>query len=164
MDLTTHFQMLARYNRIANERLYAACAQLDDVEYRKPRPGSFGSIQGLLNHILVGDRRWLGLFENGERATPPLDQILYDDLAALGSARAREDARIEGFFASIDYAFWNRRFAYTNNQGKSYVETAHVACSHLFNHQTHHRGQVHVMLSQTATAPPSLDMHRILNP
>jgi uncharacterized damage-inducible protein DinB len=39
-----------------------------------------------------------------------------------------------------------------------------VACSHLFNHQTHHRGQVHTMLSQTTVAPPSLDLHRILNP
>ena len=80
------------------------------------------------------------------------------------SARAREDARIEAFFAKLDDAFWNRSFAYTNNQGKDYVETAHVACSHLFNHQTHHRGQVHVMLSQTAVAPPSLDLHRIVNP
>ena len=58
----------------------------------------------------------------------------------------------------------SRSFAYTNNQGKDYVETAHVACTHLFNHQTHHRGHVHVMLSQTAVAPPSLDLHRIVNP
>jgi uncharacterized damage-inducible protein DinB len=82
MDLMTHFQLLARYNCIANERLFAACAQLDDAEYRKHRAGSFGSIHGLLNHILLGDRRWLALFENGERATPPLNQILYDDFPA----------------------------------------------------------------------------------
>ena len=106
----------------------------------------------------------MGLFENGERVTPPLNQILYDDFSGLQSARAREDARIESFFAGLDAAFWNRSFAYTNNQGKDYVETAHVACSHLFNHQTHHRGQVHVMLSQTPVAPPSLDLHRIVNP
>jgi len=164
MDLATHFQMLARYNRIANERLYASCAQLDDAEYRKKRAGSFGSIHGLLNHILLGDRRWLGLFQNGERITPPLNQILYDDFSSLRSARAQEDARIETFFSGIDAAFWSRSFAYTNNRGKDYVETAHVACSHLFNHQTHHRGQVHVMLSQTTVPPPSLDLHRILNP
>jgi uncharacterized damage-inducible protein DinB len=164
MDLLTHFQMLARYNRIANERLYAACAQLDDAEYRKPRAGSFGSIHGLLNHILLGDRRWMGLFESGERTTPPLNRVLYDDFPSLRTAREREDARIEAFFAGLDAAFWSRSFAYTNNQGKDYVETAHVACSHLFNHQTHHRGQVHVMLSQTPVAPPSLDLHRIVNP
>ena len=164
MDLATHFQMLARYNCIANERLYAKCAELDDAEYRKRRAGSFGSIHGLLNHILLGDRRWMGLFEGGERATPPLNQILYDDFSVLGSARVREDARIESFFAGLDAAFWMRSFAYTNHQGKDYVETAHVACSHLFNHLTHHRGQVHVMLSQTSVPPPALDLHRIVNP
>jgi len=164
MDFTTHFQMLALYNRIANERLYATCTQLSDAEYRKPRPGSFGSIHGLLNHILLGDRRWMGLFENGQRMTPPLNQILCDDFVSLRSARASEDARIESFFSNLDVAFWGRSLSYTNNQGKDYIETAHVACSHLFNHQTHHRGQVHVMLSQAQLAPPALDLHRIINP
>ena len=164
MDLVTHFRMLAQYNRIANERLFAKCAQLDDVEYRKQRAGSFGSIHGLLNHILLGDRRWMGLFESGERVTPPLNQILYDDFSELRSARAKEDARIEAFFARLDPAFWSRSFAYTNNQGKDYTEKAHVACTHLFNHQTHHRGQVHVMLSQTLVGPPTFDLHRIINP
>src|ERR1044071_8746570 len=114
MDLLTHFQTLARYNRLANERLFAKSAQLDDSEYRKHRAGSFGSIHGLLNHILLGDRRWLALFENGERVTPPLNQILYDDLSDLRSARACEDTRIESFFAGLDAAFWDRSFAYTN--------------------------------------------------
>ena len=164
MDLTAHFRMLARYNRVANERLYAGCAQLDDNEYRKLRAGSFGSIHALLNHILLGDRRWMGLFQSGQRVTSPLNQILYDAFASLRSARVREDARIEAFFDHLDVAFWTRSFAYTNNQGKDYAETAHVACTHLFNHQTHHRGQVHVMLSQTTARPPSLDLHRIVNP
>jgi uncharacterized damage-inducible protein DinB len=164
MDLVAHFQVLARYNRIANERLFSKCDELEDSEYRKQRAGSFVSIHGLLNHILLGDRRWLGLFEHGERLTPPLNQILCDDFSDLRSAREREDARIQSFFANLDDAFWSRSFAYTNNQGKDYLETAHVACSHLFNHQTHHRGQVHVMLSQTRVMPPSLDLHRIVNP
>jgi uncharacterized damage-inducible protein DinB len=164
MDLVTHFQMLSRYNRVANERLFAKCAQLDDAEYRKRRAGPFGSIHGLLNHILLGDRRWMGLFESGEPVTPPLNRILYDDFSDLQSGRRREDGRIDAFFARLDATFWSRSFAYTNNQGKDYLETAHVACAHLFNHQTHHRGQVHVMLSQTSVGPPALDFHRIVNP
>jgi uncharacterized damage-inducible protein DinB len=163
VGFTEHFRLHARYNRIANERIFEACSRLDDTEYRKQRKGSFGSIHGLLNHILLGDRRWLGLFESGERATPPLGQILYDQFGELRSARVAEDAHLESFFAQLNESFWTRTFAYSNNQGKDYVETAQVACSHLFNHQTHHRGQVHVMLSQTSVAPP-LDLHRILNP
>jgi uncharacterized damage-inducible protein DinB len=164
MDLTAHFQLLARYNRIANERLYQACAQLDDAAYRQQRAGSFGSIHALLNHILLGDRRWLALFQRGDRVTPPLGQILYDDFAALQRARIEEDAHLEGFFATLEPIFWTRTFPYINNQGRDIVETAHVACSHLFNHQTHHRGQVHVMLAQTTVAAPPLDLHRIFNP
>lgn len=164
MNLATHFEMLARYNRIANQRLFAKCALLDDGEYRKERAGSFGSIHGLLNHILLGDRRWLSLFESGERLTPPLNQILYVEFSDLRNARTQEDEKIETFFRQLDPAFWSRTFSYVNNQGKAYEETAHVACTHLFNHQTHHRGQVHVMLSQTLVLPPALDFHRIVNP
>ena len=119
MNLVIHFQMLAGYNRRANERLFAKCAQLDDVEYRKRRAGSFGSIHRLLNHILLRDRRWMGLFESGQRLTPPLNQILYDDLPELRSARVREDLRIEAFFSVSRCRLLVPSFAYTNNQAKS---------------------------------------------
>lgn len=156
--------MLARYNRVANERIFAKCGELEDAEYRKQRAGSFGSIHALLNHILWGDRRWMGRFDNSGGEMPPFGSILYDDFAELRSARAREDARIEAFFESVTAAFWNRSFAYTTSDRKTYVEKTTVACAHMFNHQTHHRGQVHVMLSQTGIAPPPLDLHRIINP
>jgi uncharacterized damage-inducible protein DinB len=158
------FGMLARYNRIANERLYEKCGQLDPVEYRRERKGSFGSIHGLLNHLLLGDRLWMSRFAGKGNTTPPLNSILFDGLAELRSARAAQDEEIEAFFAKIDAEFLQRQFPYTNNQGKDYREAAPVAVLHFFNHQTHHRGQVHVMLSQTDIKPPSLDMHRILNP
>jgi uncharacterized damage-inducible protein DinB len=156
--------MLARYNRIANERLYACCADLSDVEYRKQRLGSFGSIHGLLNHILLGDRIWMERFEGNEGGTPPLTTILFDGFAELRIARTAGDARIEAHFESLSEDFLSRSFRYVNNQGKDYVEQATVAVSHFFNHQTHHRGQVHAMLSQTGVQPPSLDLHRIIHP
>jgi uncharacterized damage-inducible protein DinB len=159
-----HFQTLAYYNRIANERLYEACAKLSDGEYRKPRAGSFGSIHGLLNHILLGDTIWLARFEGGGATTPALDSVLHDEFPALRAARAAHDARIEAFFAALTGDAFSRSIAYVNNQGKNYVESAPVAFSHFFNHQTHHRGQITVMLSQTPVKPPSLDLHRIVNP
>ena len=156
--------MLARYNRIANERLYAKCAELSDAEYRKHRDGSFGSIHALLNHILLGDRIWMSRFEGAGRVTPPLNTVMFEDFSELRTARVEQDVHIESFFGSLSDDFSGQSFAYTNNQGKDYVESAPVAFSHFFNHQTHHRGQVHVMLSQTPVAPPSLDLHRIINP
>ena len=103
-------------------------------------------------------------FEGEGRETPRLNTVLFHEFPALRLARSAEDARIERFFADVDDSFFDRSFPYINNKGKEYVEKAPVAICHFFNHQTHHRGQVHVMLSQTAAEPPSLDLHRIVNP
>lgn len=164
MDPRAYFRMLARYNRVANERLYAACAQLNEQEYRKQRRGSFGGIHALLNHILLSDWIWMERFEGNASSTPALNTILFDDFGGLHMARIDEDARIESFFEGIGEEFLSRPIPYVNNQGREYIEQAPVAALHFFNHQTHHRGQIHVMLSQAGVDPPSLDLHRILNP
>jgi uncharacterized damage-inducible protein DinB len=164
MDLLAHFRILARYNLIANERLFERCGQLDPVEYRKRRQGSFGSIHGLLNHVLLGDRTWMARFEGNGHSTPALNTILFDDFSGLRLARIEQDAQIEAFFGRLEAGFLRRSFRYTNSQEREYLEEAPIAISHFFNHQTHHRGQVHVMLSQTPVSPPSLDLHRIIHP
>lgn len=164
METITIFQSLATYNRIANQRLYEACAQLDDSDYRRQRQGSFGSIHALLNHILLGDRIWMARFAGGGQDTPPLRTILYDEFSALRAAREKEDAAIEAFFQSAPEGFIARTLSYTNSKGQHYIDGIVPAVLHMFNHETHHRGQVHVMLSQAGIQPPSLDMHRILNP
>ena len=97
--LVAHFQMLGRYNRLANERLYAACAELDDAARRKDRGAFFRSIHGTLNHIMVGDRIWMARFEGGTASSTGLDAILHDDFDELRAARTVEDARIEAFTA-----------------------------------------------------------------
>jgi uncharacterized damage-inducible protein DinB len=164
VGMVTLFRMFAHYNRIANERLYEKCAELDVDEYRKERRGSFGSIHALLNHILLGDRIWMSRFAGGGKTTPPLNTILFDNFAELRAARVEQDAVIERFFDEVDDSFAERTLAYTNSLGKDCVDPISAAVLHFFNHQTHHRGQVHVMLSQTPVAPPSLDFHRIMNP
>jgi uncharacterized damage-inducible protein DinB len=164
MNMLDAFRMFARYNRIANVRLYEQCGKLDLVEYRRERPGSFGSIHNLLNHILLGDRIWMSRFAGGGNTTPPLNSILFETFAELSSARIEQDASIEAYFEKVDGDFLTRPLSYTNSQGKDYLEPTPVAVLHFFNHQTHHQGQVHVMISQTDVRPPSLDMHRILNP
>ena len=163
-SLMKHFQMLARYNTLANHRLYAACAQLDDAERKCIRPAFFRSIHGTLNHIMVGDRIWLTRFEGGEIASTGLDAILYEEFEELVAARDSEDARIEVFIASLNEDFLSQNIRYCNNQGNIHVDPVTLLLAHLFNHQTHHRGQVHNMLSQTEIEPPVLDMHRLIRP
>ncbi|HYO83489.1 MAG TPA: DinB family protein [Bryobacteraceae bacterium] len=164
MDLAHHWRMMARYNRLANERLYECCALLSDVGRRQQRTVSFGSIHALLNHILLGDRIWMARFEGGGATTPPLDTVLYDDFFELRAARVEEDQRIETFFADAEPAFVSAELKYTNSRGVACVDQAGMAAAHFFNHQTHHRGQVHVMLTAAGIAAPSLDLHRLINP
>ena len=160
---TDTFRTLAGYNRVANARLYEQVGKLDVAEYRRERKGSFGSIHGLLNHLLLGDRIWMSRFEGGGKTTPPLNTILFETFPELSVARSEEDARIEAFFQNMDSDFLSRPLTYTNSLGKEVSFVAGIAVLHLLNHQTHHRGQVHVMLSDAGVAPPSLDLIRILN-
>ncbi|MBL8705519.1 MAG: DinB family protein, partial [Rhodospirillales bacterium] len=89
------FKTFARYNAWANQRLYAACALLDDQAYYADRQAFFGSIHRTLNHLVLGDRIWFGRIEAKPFAVTGLDQVLYEDRHALSAARAEEDRRIE---------------------------------------------------------------------
>tara|TARA_R110002167_G_scaffold46968_1_gene139553 strand:- start:359 stop:856 length:498 start_codon:yes stop_codon:yes gene_type:complete len=163
-DLRAHFRQAAAYNQAANATLYAACATLEDEERKRVRPAFFNSIHGTLNHILLGDRIWMGRFEGNEMPSTDLDRILYEDFAELRAAREVEDVRILLFCDGLTDDFLASRIRYVNNAGKLYDDPASLLLPHLFNHQTHHRGQAHGLLSQTAVPPPSLDMHRMLIP
>ncbi|QIN80911.1 damage-inducible protein DinB [Rubrobacter marinus] len=156
--------MLAAYNRLANRRLYEACARLTDSERKARRPAFFGSIHGTLNHLLVGDRIWLARFSGEVVPSTGLDTILYEGFEKLGEAREREDARIEEFVAGIDEGFLRSAIRYENNEGRTVQDPVDVLLPHFFNHETHHRGQVHDMLCQTDVPPPVLDLHRVIRP
>lgn len=155
---TDYFASLARYNAWANARLYDACESLPEKEYRKARPSFFGSIHATLNHILVGDRIWLDRIEGIAGEMPPLDAILYDDLAPLRAAREAEDARIARLVGGLGDGALEGAVTYHNSKGDRFDTPLRYVLGHFFNHQTHHRGQVHDMLSQTGIDPPPLDL------
>ena len=163
-SLVRHFQTMAIYNRLANSRLYEACQILSDAERKKRREAFFGSIHGTLNHIMVGDRIWLSRFAGEEAPSTNLDATLYEDFEKLWKARRQEDQRIEEFAAGIDEQWLDGTIRYTNNEGRTLEDPIDLLVTHFFNHQTHHRGQLHNMLSQTEISPPVLDLHRVIRP
>lgn len=154
-----YFRTLGRYNRWANQRLYAACARLSEAEYLKKRPAFFGSLHATLNHVLVGDRLWLGRL-TGHPAThiKALDQILYPEFAGLRVAREAEDATILHYVDSLDEPTLNSTLRYKSMEGETLAFPVRHVLGHLFNHQAHHRGQAHGLLSQTDVEPPPLDL------
>lgn len=164
LSLVENFRMLARYNALANLRLYDACARLSDAERKRTRQAFFGSIHGTLNHIMVGDRTWLARFEGAEVPSTNLDAILYEDFDELREARRIEDARTQAFASGLDERALEGKIRYTNNEGNVHADPVDLLVAHFFNHQTHHRGQVHDMLTQTDIPPPVLDLHRVLRP
>ncbi len=162
--MNVHFQALARYNRGANVRLYRACGSLADEERRRDRGAFFGSIHATLNHILVGDRIWMARFEGEAVPSTGLDAILYDDWGDLRATRRVEDDRILHFTETLEPAFLESEIEYVNNEGRTFRDPVAVLLSHFFNHQTHHRGQIHCLLTQAGVEAPVLDMHRVLIP
>jgi uncharacterized damage-inducible protein DinB len=159
VSLMAQFAMLAAYNAWANERLYGAAALLSDADYRADRGAFFGSLHGTLNHLLLGDRIWMHRF-TGEGGEPPaLDEILYEDFTALQAARRAEDARIIAFVDQRSEAELSCAVCYRTTRRPAEIEQrlAHLLV-HFFNHQTHHRGQAHGILTGLAGAAPSLDL------
>lgn len=152
-----HFKSLARYNRWANRRLYAACAELPAEEYHRPRAAFFKSLHGTLNHILAGDRIWLARFMATEHGITALDQELCSDLATLRAARETEDAEIIRFIDGLAAVDLGHILHYRNMAGEEQARPLDRLLLHFFNHQTHHRGQAHDQLTQTAVVPPPLD-------
>ena len=153
-----HFQTFAAYNRWANQRLYAIVSRVTDHDYRRDLGAFFGSLHGTLNHILVGDRAWLRRLTGEGPAPASLDEILYEDFSALRAAREAEDKRIVGFVDGLDDAALSRIVAYASMSGERHQQPVAQILAHVFNHQTHHRGQTHSLLTQLGHAAPALDL------
>ena len=154
-----HFVSFARYNAWANARLYDACAALPDADYHAESPAAFfGSLHGTLNHILVGDRAWMRRMTGEGDAPDSLDAQLCATLNELRAARAAEDGRIQTFVDGLDEAGLARTVSYHSMTGGADARPLAELLGHLFNHQTHHRGQAHALLSHVGAEPPPLDM------
>lgn len=154
-----HFRMFAAYNRWANERIYEAAGALPEADWERDVSAFFTSMCGTLNHLLVTDRIWMRRFTGEGEAPDRLDAVLHTAYADLLAARRSEDRRITDWIESRDDAAFGGSFTYmTVTDRRTVTQALGPALAHLFNHQTHHRGQAHGILSQLGQAPPPLDL------
>lgn len=152
---------MAEYNIWSNRRIYDAVVPLTAAEYRADRGAFFKSIHGTLNHLLATDRIWMKRFTGEGDAPTRLDAILHETLVDLREAREAEDARILTYANALTEDDLSRHFRYRMISDPSEVEEPLApALLHVFNHQTHHRGQVHCMLTGLGYEAPSLDLIR----
>ena len=159
--IKTRYSMFAGYNAWCNERLYDAAAKVPDADYRANRGAFFKSLHGTLNHLLVGDRIWMQRFTGKGELPPSLDAILYDDFAGLRAARISEDAHISAYIDALSEADLAGFIRFRTFVRPTDIEQElSPALDHFFNHQTHHRGQAHALLSSIIgnDRTPSFDL------
>jgi uncharacterized damage-inducible protein DinB len=152
--------MFAGYNRWANDRLYDAAGALSEEDRRADRGAFFRSVHGTLNHLLVGDRLWMARFTGTAPPADALDAILHDDFVGLRAARIAEDRRIIAYVDTLGPQDLAGSITYRTliAPQRRMEQTLTSALDHFFNHQTHHRGQVHCLLTGISGTAPSLDL------
>jgi uncharacterized damage-inducible protein DinB len=158
VSIKAHFVMMAQYNAWANERLFRMAGALPDELYRRDVGAYFKSMHGTLNHLLTGDRIWMWRLTGVGDHPARLDAIVFDDLPSLTTARQREDERINRFIEGLAAATFEDLLDYRTLNGAPQRQRCAEILAHLFNHQTHHRGQAHGILTALGVDPLPLDL------
>jgi uncharacterized damage-inducible protein DinB len=159
MITSEHCRLMARYNEWMNSRLYAVCAGLPEAERRKDRGAFFKSIYLTLNHIAYGDLAFMSRFTGDPAVVPEPGADLFGGFERLRAEREALDARLIAWAASLEPHWLAESLTYTSKiDGKVRTVPRWASVTHMFNHQTHHCGQVTTLLSQIGVDMGSTDI------
>jgi uncharacterized damage-inducible protein DinB len=157
MDLCHYLRIQAHANALSNQRLGRSIAGLAAGEWTAPRSSFFPSLSLTLNHILAVDGYYIGALYRGSGLREAYAAFVpCADVAAWASRQRQSDLRLVAFCEALDQAGVDAWVELPRADHVQRDRAGHVL-AHLFNHQTHHRGQAHAMLSGTAVKPPQLD-------
>jgi uncharacterized damage-inducible protein DinB len=165
MIAPSYAQTMAAYNTEMNRRIYAAAGRLSDAQRREQRGAFWGSIHGTLSHLLWGDMIWMSRFAGWRKPAVPLKQSadMIGDFDELAAARVQADADISAWAATLTQAWLDAELTWFSGATQREVrKPCGLAVVHLFNHQTHHRGQVHCLLTMCGEATGDTDLPFIL--
>lgn len=154
-------RLMARYNRWQNESLYAAAEGIGAAARREERGAFFGSIHGTLSHLLWGDMVWMSRFDGGDRPDCGIAESprLFDDWQGLWAERRAMDDRIVAWAGDLTGGALAGPLAWHSAVLGREIERPIALCIvHFFNHQTHHRGQAHAMLTASGARPDDTDI------
>jgi uncharacterized damage-inducible protein DinB len=158
MNRMTPFALLARNNAWANEVLIAACLRLDPGEWDAARTSFFPSIRATMEHIHAVDLYYLDAATRGGRGARAFrDASVFASPEAMAPAQSELDARLVAFCDGLTEAQLDQTVVTDRGRAGRVTERLDRLLLHLFQHQIHHRGQVHAMLSGTSVPPPQLD-------
>jgi uncharacterized damage-inducible protein DinB len=152
--MKSHFVLMADYNAWANRRLYGMASRLPDDQYRRDVSAYFKSLHGTLNHIMCADLIWMHRLTGAGEHPTNVDASVFDDFPSLSAARQREDQRIIAYVESLSDAQLEETWTYRTLNGTPRKQRRREILAHLFNHQTHHRGQAHAILTVLGVCEP----------
>lgn len=162
MRLVDYFISLARYHAWATHKLLADLAVLSDDEWHRDTRLFFGSVHRTVNHLLVADTIWHARFAENRSPRLALDAELYTDRAAVGAALAGAVQRWAPWADAMDAARLDEALAYIRTDGQAARIPFAQALGHVFNHATHHRGQITAAVTALGHPGPSLDWVALL--
>ena len=151
--------LMARYTRWMNERLYALLSEMSDGERKRDCGAFFGSMHGTLNHLLWGDRMWLGRFTSEACTASAFGADMFADFAELQRERNITDQKMLNWAGAVTADWLGSTLNYTSKvDGRKREMPAAIAAIHLFNHSTHHRGQLTTLIKQAGHDPGVTDL------
>ena len=153
--------LMATYNSEMNRRLYAAAARLTDVQRREDGGAFWHSIHGTLTHLLWGDCMWMSRFDGWMKPPVPIREsdTMVADFDALRSAREAADARIGDWAGRVNEAWLAEDLVWYSGAAKQEMRRGRAGLVvHFFNHQTHHRGQAHALITRAGEATGDTDL------
>jgi uncharacterized damage-inducible protein DinB len=159
-------QTMARYNTRMNERLYEAAKRIPDAERRKDRGAFWHSIHGTFNHLLWGDRMWMSRFEPAKWQKPIVAQkdsaTLIDGFDQLETERKAADLMIEAWASGVDDEWLGGDLTWmSGSAGRELSMPTSFLVAHFFNHQTHHRGQAHALITACGEKTGDTDLFMV---
>ena len=152
------FLTQALYSRWANERLYAELAKLSPEQLAAQSAVNFGSILAIANHLVLADRLWLNRLTGQGEPVASVDAVPYPALPELAAARTVEEQRAIACMRELDPARLGEALAYTTTEGTAMRTPFTLCLAHFFNHQTHHRAQIHGLLGTFGIKAADIDL------
>jgi uncharacterized damage-inducible protein DinB len=156
-----YVRTMAAYNEEMNRRLYGAAARLSDEARRADHGAFWKSIHGTLTHILWGDRAWMARFADWPRLETPIKQsaAMVPSFADLQAARLEADAGINAWARSVDDAWLASPLTWFSQSVQREMSSPRsLLVTHFFNHQTHHRGQAHALITAAGEETGDTDL------
>jgi uncharacterized damage-inducible protein DinB len=152
---------MAAYNAEMNRRIYAAAARLSDDERRQARGAFWGSIHGTLGHLAWADQIWMSRFDGGAKPSATLKESagLTEEFAELTRRRAELDKSISAWAARVDEGWLGQDQVWFSQAAQKEMRSPRAfLVAHFFNHQAHHRGQAHAMITAAGEETGDTDL------